>query len=616
MRIRAPARFFVVTTIVVAATAFGAYVAWPRLFPSVLARAAAAYKRGDWSTAAALADGRLKTTPGDREALRLLARAAARQGRDRTARALYGRIGGAEAMDAEDLYLFGTVIDRTGDHDTARDCWQAGLRADPNHPELLDQLARIAWRSKQYAQAAGLAARLAGRPGWEARGDLLRGQIAFEQDDPATAAECLQRALSRDPSGSQRLDPHARYRKLLARALLRIGRAGDARSALEGIPMPGPDPEAAWLLSRAALQSGDSAEASAALKQGGESYRSNHPVEPEPAPYVGSARCAECHAPIHRNEQNSLHAQTFRRAPELGDLPIPAQPLGDPARAEVRHTIERSRDQVLLKTVEPSTAQSALVDYIFGSGHRGLTLVGHDERGRERELRLSHYADGPAWDVTTGHPAKPPQHEGYLGRFLSVDDLYGCLFCHTTVARSAHDRHGPEAADRGIGCERCHGPGGNHLKAVATRSSDLAIGSPGPASGAEVVALCAQCHGPFGREVSRTDPLAVRLPGTTLTWSRCYLESGGTFDCRTCHDPHRDLETAPAHYEAKCLACHTAPKAKDTAGSVRATECPVNSRRDCVSCHMPKVKTAIPHAVFTDHHIRVHPRSENSAGSQ
>ena len=31
-----------------------------------------------------------------------------------------------------------------------------------------------------------------------------------------------------------------------------------------------------------------------------------------------------------------------------------------------------------------------------------MTLVGRDDAGRERELRLSYYADGPCWDLTTG----------------------------------------------------------------------------------------------------------------------------------------------------------------------------------------------------------------------
>ena len=115
---------------------------------------------------------------------------------------------------------------------------------------------------------------------------------------------------------------------------------------------------------------------------------------------------------------------------------------------------------------------------------------------------------------------------------------------------------GPEAADRAIGCEKCHGPGGNHLLAVAARFPDLAIARPSLASGARVVRICAQCHSPRGKPVEPDDPTSVRFQGTTLTWSRCYTESNDKLDCVTCHDPHRDASTSTAHYEAKCLSCH------------------------------------------------------------
>lgn len=599
---RSYGRGVLVAVVILGGIGAGGYAARRWLFPGALERGVAAYDRGDWAGAAALADERLKAAPGDREALRLLARSAARRGRDASARALYTRLGGAGAMAAEDFYLLGGVVDRAGDRETARACWVAGLAADPKHPGLLVEFARLYLSGGQYDRAARIADTLAGRPGWETRGDLLRGRIALEQADPERAASCLRRALDRDPEARGAPDPPSSYRKLLARALLRLGRPVEAEPLLRTVLAARPDAEASWLLSRVFLQRGSTAEAAAALKQAA-SYREGAPLEPEAAPYVGAARCAECHGARYRDQQSSLHARTFRRAPDLGDLPLPGHPLPDPRRREVRHAIARSGGRVAFATEADGTTARAVVDYIFGSGHRGLTPVGVDGAGRARELRLSYYADGPAWDVTTGHPAVPPAGEGYLGRFLSADDVDSCLACHTTVARSARERKGPESADRGIGCERCHGPGGNHLAAVAVGFPDLAVARPRADSGAQVVALCGQCHAPFKREVTRTDPIAVRFPAVTLTWSRCYTESGGTFDCRTCHDPHRDAATTPAHYEARCLSCHTAPRP----GGPKRVVCPVNPSRGCVACHMPRAKIEIPHSVFTDHHIRVHP---------
>ena len=93
--------------------------------------------------------------------------------------------------------------------------------------------------------------------------------------------------------------------------------------------------------------------------------------------------------------------------------------------------------------------------------------------------------------MTSGQLSQRPTGENFLGKSLGVDDVYSCLYCHTTVASSARDQRPPLAADRGIGCERCHGPGGNHLEAVALKFFDPAIARPSPDAGGQVVALCA-----------------------------------------------------------------------------------------------------------------------------
>src|SRR6185312_3019344 len=178
----------------------------------------------------------------------------------------------------------------------------------------------------------------------------------------------------------------------------------------------------------------------------------------------------------------------------------------------------------------------ALVDFAFGSGDRGMTLVGHDAQGRSRELRLSQYSGGTIWDLTSGHQPQPKNPQDFLGEVLSFDNARRCFICHTTDDRSAREGLGPESADHSIGCERCHGPGGNHIKAVEAKLPDLAIAHPRNAPGEQVVAVCVQCHSPRGRNVSPDDPSSVRSQGTTLTWSRCFTESNGALSCVTCHN--------------------------------------------------------------------------------
>jgi tetratricopeptide (TPR) repeat protein len=585
---------------------------------ALLRLASDAYKKGDWQTARDLALQHLRLRQDDTEALRLLARSSARLGRDESVRPLYSRIGGASAMSAEDLYLLGVVLNRAGANAEAVRCFESGALLEPNRPEILLELARTDMEDERLTEAAAKAQRLAIQPGWEAAGESLLGSIRLKASDPAGAAKSLSRALER-PADSRGATPSTgALRKQLARAFLRTGRPAEAREQLLRVPVDGCEPETAWLLSRSFLQERSAAAASAALERCG-SYRDDHPLEPEPAPYVGSARCAGCHREIYRSQQESLHAKTYYRGAGFDALPLPGRAVTDPANPAVTHTIDREGPRLRFETRHGDKTYRALVDYAFGSGDRGLTLVGRDEQGRSRELRLSHYSDGPAWDVTFGHPPRPTAAQGgYLGEFLLADDVLRCFFCHTTVARSARDGVGPESADHGIGCERCHGPGGNHTVAVSLKFPDLAIARPLPGTGEQVVALCAQCHSPGRRAVSPSDPNAVRFQGTTLTWSRCFKESGGALDCVTCHNPHRNAVKSAGHYELKCLGCHPsgdgrARRAHDPDGP-RGLPCPVNPRDGCVGCHMPTKKTAAPHTVFTDHFIRVHPGPRSRGG--
>ena len=65
-----------------------------------------AYGRADWRSAEARARSVLKTNSSDPQALRLLARTSARQGRDESAEAIYRRLG-TKFMESEDFFLLG-----------------------------------------------------------------------------------------------------------------------------------------------------------------------------------------------------------------------------------------------------------------------------------------------------------------------------------------------------------------------------------------------------------------------------------------------------------------------------------------------------------------------------
>jgi len=170
----------------------------------------------------------------------------------------------------------------------------------------------------------------------------------------------------------------------------------------------------------------------------------------------------------------------------------------------------------------------------------------------------------------------------------------------------------PEALDHGIGCERCHGPAGNHQTAIEASFAEMAIARPRVATAAQVVALCGECHTAPAKTTPDV-PGFVRYQASGLVLSHCYTQSRGSLSCVSCHNPHQDAETSAAYYQSKCVTCHPAPEtaaaSREFGPQLTWSPCPVNPAGDCLTCHMPRVKDAIPRTVFTDHQIRVHRES-------
>ena len=600
-----------------AALAWG-WMSW-RGDPGSLVRSASAYARRDFRGAAELARQRLKLAPDDVEAIRLLARATARLGRDAPANALFARLGTAN-LESEDLFLLGLGMSHAGQKESAGRLWEKGLSLQADHPEMLQQLMVLYAARNRVAEAARLAERLSHQKGWEIRGGLDLGTFRSEMNDPRGSVASLRKALELAETSSFDHDSRAYYRKLLARNLLRIAEPSEALAILRKQSEAGADSEASWLLSRALLQAGAFAEAALAVKASG-AYRAEHPLELEPSPYVGETHCMACHRDQGRAVLASRHASTLVRGAPLMKLPYPVGPVPDPDLPGVTHRFQCQNGKVIVESSAKSKTFKAVVDYAFGSPEHYCSLVGRNDQGTSYIFRLSHFNAGAesGWVRTTGHFADPRDGQDYLGKPIdNLDGLYRCLFCHTTDPRAVLDRSGAVANDQAIGCERCHGPGGNHLRSIDAKLKDPAIVNPSDASADGRIRICGQCHSNHQESaLPRDDPFWLRYQGTTVTWSRCYTESAGAFDCMSCHDPHHDVDRSAAHYNAKCRSCHAAqasvamsasagaPKTATERNSQRSV-CPVSAVDGCISCHMPATRIAPLHTSFADHYIRVH----------
>jgi hypothetical protein len=450
-------------------------------------------------------------------------------------------------------------------------------------------------------------------------------------DEPTGAVDALRRGLALDPRASGTPLGVAYYRRLLAHSLLRLGRPQEALESLAELTAGSPDKadhETNWLSSRAHLQAGSLTEAVAALSRSG-SFRAENPLLPEPSPYLGEARCVPCHSEISKEHARSRHALTFHRGPELLSLPRPERTLVDPDDPRTTHSIESVKDRLEITTRRNGSAWTIVAEYAFGLRDRYFTLVGRDAQKKYRVSRLSyfHHAHESGWTPTFGSDPNLDPIEKMRGETIDVrDGVVRCLYCHVTQSRDFRDpppesAAGPESADTGIGCERCHGPGGNHVAAMKLHFPDPAIVNAGRAGGDAINKQCADCHTTGVRsqiERAPDDPRYVRSTAVTFAASRCYTESAGSMSCLTCHGGHGERDRSPAFFESICLACHaepspeSAPAARKDARLNRSVlapgrACTVNPREGCIGCHMPKIPVPTLRTSLTDHYIRVHP---------
>jgi hypothetical protein len=338
--------------------------------------------------------------------------------------------------------------------------------------------------------------------------------------------------------------------------------------------------------------------------------------------YLGDEACGACHQDTIESYHRTAHYLTSR-------LPAKDSVLGS-----------FNPDENILKTSNPNlffrmeasdggffqTAVEGVPPYVTSRTERFGLVVGSGGKGQTFlfwkgdllfQLPVSYWKD-------VGWVNSPGYRDGVAYFDRPVNSR--CLECHGTYFDSLAppiNRYSQTGLTAGITCEKCHGPGREHVQRFKSKSSgtppDPAILNPAGFSRERQMDLCAWCHAGHGNPIL---PTFSYLPGTPLDKylelpqfdpdapvdvhgsqvellkkSRCFQSSRMT--CLTCHNVHM-TQKDPAAFSEQCLHCHKAeshPKIKQPVAN------------NCVDCHMPKQKTNL--IVFNWNSKRVSPEVRN-----
>jgi predicted CXXCH cytochrome family protein len=358
------------------------------------------------------------------------------------------------------------------------------------------------------------------------------------------------------------------------------------------------------------------------------------------ATYVGSSTCMACHKPIYETWKGTLHNRSQQ---ELSAT-------NDPVVVDWKGVVKLKAGNLPEATVRLSKGPNG--EYL-------ATLVDAKDPSKEKTYTVLRTYGGHGWKqryhvkIGNNHYILPIQWNQATSRWVAynLQNWYkedgslrepamrasfdqDCAGCHNTGLQLKKVDSGYESSyvELNTGCERCHGPGSNHIKAPKTKGS---IVNPKSLSYERSLEVCGQCHsrgvsqpsGTFGFPWNDKDNKPY-IPGevlanyyqfkpgmwpaaesTTFAHSRSHHQQwhdlltskhfAGKVTCQDCHNPHGGpgrFQMVRADFNnSLCLGCHGKDKRFSSPGAImkhtkHAYSPEAQGLSRCSSCHM--VKTA------------------------
>jgi hypothetical protein len=322
--------------------------------------------------------------------------------------------------------------------------------------------------------------------------------------------------------------------------------------------------------------------------------------------YVGDAACRPCHEEEASKYPETAHHLTSRLPSKksIAGSFTPGSNLLHTSNPYLSFVMKATKDGYFESAVEelaPSKTMSRTerIDLVVGSGRKGQTYL-FWKGDKLFELPVSYWTELDGWINSPGYPDGSPHFEKPV--------VPRCLECHGSYfewAPPPPNRFHKSTLGLGITCEKCHGPGREHVERFSSKSPPLpgtatAILNPALFSKDRQIDACALCHA--GAAEAIAPPLSF-VPGEAiedylyipfsdkdvpvdvhgnqiqhLERSRCYQSSRMT--CTTCHNVHQPQRDA-ASFSEHCLTCHKV----EACG--RYSKLGATIASDCVDCHMP-----------------------------
>jgi hypothetical protein len=330
------------------------------------------------------------------------------------------------------------------------------------------------------------------------------------------------------------------------------------------------------------------------------------------ATYVGDDACAACHQDKVKSYHLTAHSMTSS-LPDKNSIHGSFSPGSNILKTVDTNLFFQmdasgqgfSQTAFLRRSLTDTVYRKENFGVVIGSGRKGQTYLfwkGDDLF----QLPISYWTEFHEWVNSPGYP----DGSAIFTRPVSPR----CLECHATSFKSLAppvNHYEKSSLLLGINCEKCHGPGGEHVALYRSKSPPVsptngAIINPARFSRDRQIDTCALCHA--GGNPRESVPSLSFVPGDVLDKfidlpkpaatahvdvhgghlqllkrSRCF-QSSTTMTCGTCHDvhlPQRELTS----FAAKCLACHKV----ESCGKFSKLGHKIDTQ--CVVCHMPLQQT-------------------------